>query len=241
MNLLKLAQFLNKEFARVLFWTSMAFCILCILSIGLGILPLFTSCFSNSFCYKLNQLLINLSYSYIAGCIFYLLSVVMPKRQRKTLVMPALSLKINNIREQLRIVLLEFSRDTQWNPNEFDMGNCFNIMMSKNWTNKIPFAAQYFKVDITYLHHIYNTKSFINKEIDEIITSYKEYLTENQLVLLEEIRNASVFKTVTLFVGLQNINLEDPKGKRSLVDDFCNLIKKYNSLEKSTKIVKKKL
>jgi len=66
-----------------IFWFLNVICILLIIQIGLGIIPLFYSIFSNEFAFKLNQVLLNLSYSYIAGVIMYLLISYLPDLQKK--------------------------------------------------------------------------------------------------------------------------------------------------------------
>ena len=79
-----------------------------ILTIGLGWFWTIGSCENAD---RINQVLLNLSYSYIAGWIFYLLVTYFPEMQRKITLRPAIQLKIEDLRKQINACIQTFAKN----------------------------------------------------------------------------------------------------------------------------------
>lgn len=74
---------MNKTLNIIIFGL-LALSIWAILSIGIGLIPLFNSHnFSNEMTLKINSVFINIAYSYSAGFIMYVLTVIIPNHYRK--------------------------------------------------------------------------------------------------------------------------------------------------------------
>ena len=108
-------------------------------------------------CDNLNQLFINLTYSFLAGYVFYLLTIYFPQRKEKKRIQPVIRQKVLTIRKAISDILLEFSRDTDIKKDFLETDNAKIILMSKNWTDTIP-MFQY----LQYFGKIYRTKKLNN-------------------------------------------------------------------------------
>lgn len=230
----ELNAWINKFWPDLLFVIVLVLCLWPILSIGLGLIPLIKCNFNSVTIDKFNTVILNLSYSYIAGCIFYYLSVVFPGYKNKKEIKPAVKLKISNIKSQLSGILLEFSRNTGLNHNAFnDLKICKNIMMSKEWNDIVQMLLQNNRVTVSYLKLCLLQKIEILKEIESLIIGYKSFLNTEQLLLLEQIRNCSFFSQISFLSSFLVIDITDQNAKEFLADDFCKLIELYNKLERT--------
>lgn len=227
---------ISKKQIWLLFYISLFLCCWSIFAVDLNILPLIKTSIPENICEKINRVLSNLSYGYITGCIFFLLTVVLPHNAKTKTIYPVLNIKIRKIRGYISNTLLEFSRQTGFNHNDFSENNCVKILMSKSWTDIIPMFQEMQGVRISHLHHLYAMNNNIDKEVNEIIALYNSYLTESQIVLLEELRNAEFCKTVAMFVYVQRINLDDPAGKTDFIKSFCKMVQIFIEIEKTFKI-----
>ena len=89
-------------------------------------------------CDNLNQLFINLTYSFLAGYVFYLLTIYFPQRKEKKRIQPVIQQKVLDIRKAISDILLEFSRGTDIKNDFLEIDNAKIVLMSKNWTDTIP-------------------------------------------------------------------------------------------------------
>lgn len=201
-----------------------------LLSIQLEIIPTILTNWSQDFCSKLNHLYINLTYSFIAGFIFYILTSWLPKKQDCQRLEPVLKHKIGEIKKCISDILLEFSRDTGLS-DYTSRENCEIIMMSKVWTDDIPMFILLYRWHSSYISLVHNALKTMQKRIYSFIQTYKDYLSSEQIVALEELTGMQIIKTVSLLHNIQKLNLEDGNGKKSLVNDFCDLVDKMNEVE----------
>lgn len=206
------------KWIEVLFWLTFAVCCWIIFSVGFNVLPLINCNLNEWFILKSNLVLLNLSYSYIAGCIFYFLSVALPRYKEQKQIKPAIRMKFKNIERSISDAILEFSRETPYegNYNIKDIDVCRDILDSKIWTDNAPFIYEIYGINISYLLVINDKKNAISKEIDEIIIGYKTSITSEQLVTLEKIRNAQIFHFVSMWSQFPYKNLDNPDGKKHM-------------------------
>jgi hypothetical protein len=137
---------------------------------------------------KLNTVLLNLSYSFLAGLIFFAMVTYFPYRQRLKKIRPAITLKINSIHTRMSscVEALQPSGKNNINITEPDL-----IKLLKN-TPSIT--------NTTTIQHLIGQRNEINKVVKDLI-DYKEYLSDKQLVLLEKIREATYFSMLNIFTG----------------------------------------
>lgn len=182
-------------------------------------------------CDNLNQLYINLSYSFLAGFVFYLLTIYFPQKRERKRLEPVIKQKVLEIRKELRNVLLEFSRKTDIQ-NYIEIESARKVLMSKNWTDYMPMYQLLYKANISYIAYIKEKGILIKKNINDFIQSYQTHMTAKQICLLEELSNMQIFSIAHQFSQM-TISLEDPNGKKSLVDMFIDAMNKMSEIEES--------
>lgn len=188
-------------------------------------------------CDNLNQLFINLTYSFLAGYVFYLLTIYFPQRKEKKRIQPVIQQKVLDIRRAISDILLEFSRNTDIKTDFLEIDNAKTILMSKNWTDIIPMFQRLYQARISYLAYIGEVGNKIRKDIVDFIQSYQRYMTTEQVCLLEELYNMQIFALANQFKQM-NISLEDKNGKESIVDLFIDVVRKIHEIENSFSIKK---
>lgn len=220
----------NQPFKIVLF-IIFVLCIWAISTIQLHLFPSINVKWSQELCDNVNNVYINLSYSFMAGFIFYLLTVSFPHIMEKKRIKPVLQQKVNDIKNEFRNVLLEFSRNTQIG-DYFIEENARKALMSKLWTNNLPMYKKLYNIDISYIAFIGEVGKNIQKKIINLIQSYQGYLSTEQICLLEELSSMQIFSTANQFSKMP-ISLEDENGKKWLVDSFITALNKMDDVEKS--------
>ena len=130
-----------------------------------------------------------------------------------------------DIGSDIRNILLEFARDTEFNYN-YDTSDAGAILMSKEWLSNIPKFQTYHHVSITYLAFINAEGRAIKEKIESIIGKYKDELTVDQLVALEIMKDSTFFRR-TKFLCSLDLSSIGPGGYRDLVSLFCEMQKQF--------------
>lgn len=178
----------------------------------------------------INSILEGLSYSYIAAYIFYLLTVKTPSFRRKEKLKPILQKRVGTIGRLMRDVLLEFTRGTAYQANVHDTEHTADILKSKNWDLIVPLIQQYRGVSITYFGYTNAMCSQVKECISDIIICYREDLSEDQIVALEQFRDISFFNLVSSLHSFPSITVNG--NADSLASEFVKMQKAYLQLEK---------
>ncbi len=98
----------------------------------------------------INEILVNLSFSYIAAYIFYQLTsrLLLTIRNRK--IRPIIQKRVEEIgRRSIYYVLLEFSRETTISADYKHIDNTAEVLELKLWTDEMPTVQKQFGVRIT--------------------------------------------------------------------------------------------
>ena len=112
-----------------------------------------------------NIIVENISYSYIAAYVFYLLTVGIPKVTRRYKLKPIIQENVRNIgTKEIRSVLLEFGRETGIKVDYHDVEHTADVLNSKNWDTVVPMILKYQGVTITHFQFLYKVCNCI-KEI----------------------------------------------------------------------------
>lgn len=154
---------------------------------------------------NINNVLLNLSYSYIAGCIFFFFVTFLPEFSRKKIVQYAIAYKVSNLYYKSESLLrylnntnthpeLSFSN---WNRKDLDA-----FLSGKKLNNKLFDGNDIF--DETVCAALNIIKSEIVSLIDSIM-NYSSFLTEKQIVLLTQISCSELF----LLLNFRNGNESD--------------------------------
>lgn len=225
----------NRNWPNLLFVIVLILCFWSILSIGLGLAPSIKCGFDIKLVDKFNVIVLNLSYSYIAGCVFYYLSVVFPHYKNKKVIKPAIKMNICEIRSTINEILVEFSRDTGEKPVSFhNLDACKRVVISKDWYDEVSGIKQRTGKSMNYLRFCLHEYADVSKNIESLILKYKDYLSTEQLLLLERIKMSDFFKQIIFCSTFENINLTDQEFKDMMANFFSDLIVLYNKLEKTT-------
>lgn len=229
MNKMKFVK--NIHYARLALYLILLLCAWAILAIQLKITCISIPVnWSQESCNNLNQLYINLTYSFLAGYVFYLLTIYFPRKTEKKRLQPVIIKKTKAIKNELENVLLEFSRGTGINYTEIE--NARKVLMSKNWTDNMPMYQKLYNANISYIAFIGEVGKIIQKNVVELIQSYQRFMTTEQICLLEELSNLYIFSLAQRFSKMP-ISLEDENGKKSLVDFFIKALEKMKEIEDS--------
>ena len=202
-----------------------------ILAIQFHLIPLMATCMSDKTVSAVNKFLLTLSYSYIAALIFYIVTYVLPSKQRKYKLESIINRKVLNISRCIRDILLEFYRDTDYELDIRDTTNTEAILKSKDWFSIVPFIHQYQKVPITYLGYLERCCANMKSQISDLIIKYHTEMTAEQLVELENLSDSPFLKTINFICSMPNSSIAD-SGYASLIREFREMQEQYLKVEK---------
>lgn len=178
---------------KILLWILTISSAYAIGAIGLQCLP---SIGTSSNYENINAVLLNLSYSYIAGCIFYIFTSYLPhfiKAQKfKPIILNKCSIIRGRIEDSMKCVLPM----TQWNNltiTEDILAKTFSSVSIFS-----PSAYSIAKQNATILEHLKGQRKEIKQLILDIL-EYKEYLSIDEVAKVESIRESDYFSLLNAF------------------------------------------
>ncbi len=174
---------------KFLIWSISIISLYIIFNVGLG---WFCGIGSSENSENINQVLINLSYSYIAGLIFYLLTNSIPRYYTQQKITPIVNTKIAEIYENIESCIQTFKKNETKNLISSSNPNAITTMIESEDILDTSYYSKIMGIDISHLEFIKTKKDVIYNLITDILT-YKEYLSDNQLENLEHIRSSEVF------------------------------------------------
>ena len=180
----------------------------------------------------INDMLVNLSYSYIAAYLFYLMTNRLPVVMRKRKLMPVIQNRVEEIgRRSIYYVLLEFSRDNnELHADYKHIDGTEDVLASKIWTDEMPTVYRQFGIRINYLNYVRHQCDDLKERVAVVLDRYKDEMTEEQIMALEEMTGLYIFRLVELFCSLPKVQI-DP-GVNPMVEEFYKLHQKYLEVER---------
>lgn len=178
-------------------------------------------------CNSVNQLWMDFVCSYIAAYIIWLFTVILPDYIKRQRIESSIRKRYEQIRKNIRAVTFEFSRGTTFS-SLFDVNQCRQLLATKNWDDPIPMFQQTYKISISYWRYIVNKGQQINNLINDFLAVYVTYLSDEQINILESIRDADIVKTLGSFV---NMNITVNPGVSSLIKEYVDMIALYNKAD----------
>lgn len=175
-----------------------------------------------------NRFFLSLAYSYIAGVIVYWLTVKLPYSRNKKHLHPIIKIKIKNIGVHLMNMNLEF-RVPGNNPDISDVDSVMALFTTKRWREKCNMAEHYKCNNVTegFIVDYYELQQIVGS----LINDYKEYLTTDQLQLLEIIRVRKVDQFFTSIMrGNCNYEFSDYFYEKVLQPSYRQMLEAYNRL-----------
>lgn len=223
-------KWLSNNLIDILMYVSIAFCLWAIFAVQLQWIPFVEVSLTQETCDKLNIVYVNLSYSFLAAFFFYLLTIVFPRVKSERKIKCVLRKRIDAIQRKVADIVLEFSR----NIDKSKVGDLKYSLKSKSWTDNIPMYQYLYHANISYIALIAEVGSAIRKDAMEMIQLYREFMTEGQIIEMEEFVDMQIFHISKQFSQM-NMNLDEPDGKESLVEMFVEMHEKINEIADSFK------
>ena len=201
--------------------------ILCLYVIGCVELDIFPRL---GFCQKANEINsigLNLSYSVIAGWIFYLMTTYFPYRSLKHKLSPIVNGRIKDLCKQIEACVHTFSIENSDVINSITKERLLDLIQAKGIYSQSCLAEQVgYKMD--NLQFLVETRRNCFDIIEKLVP-YMEYLTDEQVVAIEKIRDSSYFHLTKNYENSPDTqkyyNSEDFKNELSkqLYDVICLL------------------
>ena len=164
-------------------------CVYVIVCIGLKILPTIGQ-ISNAT--QVNNVLLNLSYSYIAGLIFYLLVSYYPFYRQKRKFASIIAVKKDDLLKQIEACIQTFEEeDKKGLINNISKEELISLINKKDMYEN-SFYAKEVGYSMDNLLFLVKTRSNCFDIIDKLIV-YKEYLRDVDIYDLEKIRDSAFF------------------------------------------------
>ena len=161
-----------------------------------------------------NEIIMNLSYSYLAGYLFFLLTVTLPHLKMRAKVKKALEGKVNQIATNYWACIesvVPFPMGLTRNQTKEDV-----VMMFKEASSLQLCRLSSVGVNVSVAEYI-KTKQKENKKIATELLEYKSWLSSETIAQIEKIRNANLMSVV---ISMTNPVLQeslDNEGSRGVL------------------------
>lgn len=203
-----------------------------ILAIQLKVVPTINVGWEAETTKSVNDVLLNLSYSYIAALVFYELTTRLTAYRRKKKLLPVMQKRVEQIgRSGIYYILLEFARKSGFKADYKSSYNTAKILESKQLFEEMPFFYEAYGVKKTYLAHVMDEGLKIKEMVSNLLVKYKDEMTVEQILLLEDIPDMYIFRLVDIFCSC--LPAKDDKGSKAVfIEEFCKLHDKYLEVAK---------
>lgn len=177
----------NTLWVSILLFVSVSFAIWTIFVVQLCPDLRFNCDYDKTLCENINQLFLNLSYSYIAGYLFYLFTYWLPSLLRSIKMQPVLDAGFKDIRICIHNMYYVFHYIDAAKIDMNDIDNICKAMSEANWTENV-FGNLPNSNRMQYLAHFSRE---LNSTLMDFIKLNKDFLSTNDLLKLNKIRNAN--------------------------------------------------
>lgn len=159
-----------------------------IFSIEIPLIPKVPCVLSDSTIAGWNKVFLALSYSFIAGVIVYWFTSSFPYIQKKRRIKPIVDARIKDIGTQLMDMNFEFRGTTSVKIDQID--EIMKLFNNEHWKEKCVMPQHIACKDVT--EAFFQDHSELQSMVGQLINDYKDYLTTNQLFLLECLRGGQI-------------------------------------------------
>ena len=197
-------------------------CIYIIGCVGLDIFPTIGTCEKAD---NYNIVLLNLSYSYIAGLIFYALVSELPYRIQKTKLKPIIDSKISDLSTQIECCVKTFREEETI--QTITKQHLEELVQNKDIYDQssIANAVGY---NMNNLQFLVNTRKRCYEIISKEIVPYKKYIDCQKMANIEKIRSSIFFRLTSVYECHPNYNSEIYKSE--LVNSLYDVIELLRTL-----------
>ena len=182
---------------------------------------------------KINQILINISYSYIAGLIFFCLVSYLPHRLKIEKFKPIIHSKIDDLYNQINACIQTFET--------VEINNVIESItfeeLQEVINNNDMYNKSFYAISAGYQMNNFKFLSLTTKRVFVIINSlleYKEYMTIEQILNIEKIKENSFFHLVGTYeeTPAAKRNYSSQQFKNAVIDELFNIIRYIKSIRK---------
>lgn len=217
----------------VLVLTFFSLCIIAYARLGIGY-PIWHSENYQNY----NLVFENLSYSYIAGVVVYVLTIVFPDFIEARRIKPIVDMKIAHLAELFNHQLWGFGTNSGnaqqgglFQPDCTNIDECISVMNQSNWNSVNPSVN-------TPRNRLYETfkqdLDTILLEIADILQTYMAHLSQSDIQHLENIRQNNYITLLNvLYTGNATFSAG---GQKPIVDGHKKVLEEYNAILKDRKI-----
>ena len=212
----------------VLLFAGLLLSVWAVFSIDIPLISKIPCSFSDKTIEGWNRAFLALAYSYIAGVIIYGMTVKYPYYLNKRRLAPVINAKVKNIGVHLSNMNLEF-RDSNNNPPITDVDGIMALFKTKRWKERCNMPEHSGCKDVT--DGFVKDYGELKAMVDALINDYKEYLSSEQMIYLETIRENRLnqfFRTYEKSKG--NCDYTDEFYELVLLPEYKRLILLYYSL-----------
>ena len=144
---------------------------------------------------NINRVLLNLSYSYLAGYLFYLLVTEIPYWQRNREFRKIITEKYKILKYQIESNIQAFGSNKTNLLNTITLKELTDLIQNVNITD-VAFQAKEVDYKTNILVLLNGSRNTIIHTCHEILNVYKDYLTESEVVTIEKICSAQYFNFI---------------------------------------------
>lgn len=225
----------NIDYVLISLVVATLLCIWVFCSIQLKVIPLIPTSLSEDLCNGWNTVLVNLAYSFTAGLFFFLLTVVLKDHLEKRKLKKVFKTKMRFIASPIESIIDVFYGEVNANVDRTREG-ITAVLSKRNFNDKVAMAEELghqITSSGTYCNYL-SSKCGVSKERAlEMIKLYCSFLTADEIIKLEEFASMPIMSTSAIASGLNAIDSEDSKIKKSLIKQFCDLYDKLEDLRRT--------
>ena len=181
-------------------------------------------------------MIINLSYSYIAGFIFFILISYLPYRLKVIKLKPAICLKVDDLYKQINACVQTFEvREIDNIIQSLTIHELKDLVSAKNMYEN-SFYGNIVGYNMNNLKFLNLTKDNVFGIINSLL-EYKEYLKTDQVLSIEKIKDSDFFHLVKIYEDSPTAKryYSSNQFKTALISDLYTIIEIIRDLKKSIK------
>jgi len=208
-----------------------AICLYIICCVGLGWFWTIGSAINSE---RINNVSINLSYSFIAGLIFYIFVSYLPNKAKIKKLKPVIDLKIKDLYNQINACVQTFDDKENHDIIKLITKDELTKVIQKVDMYDNSFYANIVGYNMNNLKFLNSTKGNVF-EIIESLTGYKEYMATEETLNLETIRDSTFFHLTKVYeeTPVARIYYSSQQFRNELIKDLYEIIICVRKLNKS--------
>lgn len=219
-----LVKLFKKHWVTVTLWIVAAACLYVIFCAGVHLLPCVGSCDNAE---NVNNVLLNLSYSYLAGGIFYLFTSTLPRWQKAKRYRPIIDEKEKIIYEKfVGCMRCVFPMDAL----KYQKLNISSVtsQFAQTDLNRLCYDQDMYEGMTIFDMLIEQRKGILG--IIEELKEYRDYMPTDELELINKIRDSHYLGLVGVF---SSRDLNEPNNRKTLAFFLCEVTNEAVKLRKS--------